>query len=205
MIEDEVLEFAQKAAAIYCRRYNARSQYDDAVGEATLYLWANRDLLKTISRGELMRRVIFCLIDKYRAANKQIRNGKTVIRSERILDGLADEKARLEAIDEREEARRLVAQAAVNAGVTDCLSLLLAVADGTTLVKASEAFNVPLRSASRIYSRFKFELQKLGKARGLIIREADDQDEAPLFKLANLQEADYGNEVAEDPAKNQRR
>ena len=193
MTEDEVFDFAKKAAAIYCRRYNSRDQYDDAVGDATLYLWQNKDLISNISRAELMRRVICCLIDKYRSLNKDRRNKKPVVRSDKLIDYVADDRARVEVIDDREEARKLVAQAAVNAGVTDSLPFLLSVADGTKLIRAAEAFRVPLRSASRIYSRFKFELIKLGTARGLIDRAADNQDEAPLFKFANLQEANNGN------------
>lgn len=204
MIEDEVLEFAQRCAAIYCRKYNARRQYDDALGTATLYLWTNRDLLHTITRAELTRRVLCCLIDNYRATHKHARRRIAVVRDARILDGLADERAEEAAIDNREEARRLVAQAAVNAGVTDCLSLLLAVADGTTLVAASETFGVPLRTASRVFSRFKNELRKLGAARGLI--SISDDDGAPLLKFAKLQEADdYGNQVTDDSTKNQSR
>lgn len=62
--EDDVFEFAQKCARAYCRRFNAWSRLDDAIGDACAYLLEHREKWSN-SNGALTVRVVGELISSY--------------------------------------------------------------------------------------------------------------------------------------------
>lgn len=189
MLTDEGLdEFAQECAAAYCRRYHARRQFDDAYGYAALFLISKRESWKTHTKRELKRLCVFNLIDVYRSASKN-RNKHQLVRADKRVDGLVYDRDHVKEYDEREEARRLVAVAALNAGVADCLPLLFELADGKTQREAAYERGCSLRTINRIYALFKRELLKLGKERGVVIVEPeDDVSDLPLFRNAKENE-----------------
>lgn len=68
MTDNDVLQLAQESARVYCRRYSSYENYDDAVGDACVYLLEHREKWDQEPR-KLKRRVVGELVRGYQRAH----------------------------------------------------------------------------------------------------------------------------------------
>lgn len=184
MTENDVLKFARTCAATFCRRHGCQYWLDDATGEALLYLTANADSANTIDRPVLFVRVQRALSKAFRPEARQKKRVAHENAVGVVLESFADWRNDVAKFDDRDEARFLIVRAAINAGAPDFLPVFMAIGEGATQEKAAEMFGVSLRTLSRRYCRFAFELRKLDTERGVKLVEPRDHDgQTPLFNV----------------------
>lgn len=179
---DSLVPFAESCARSHVRKHNAPDRYADATGEASLYLWRRRDLW-SLPEPELRRRVELQLIRAYQNAHGMRRRAPRVVRDPDVdCYQLASRRDDVAAFDDRDEARTLIERAAAQAGVLDCVPILLAIAEGRSRADVAAEFGIPETNVDRIFAAFKIAAKRLDGVRGVELVDEDDQtDDAPLF------------------------
>ena len=159
--DDSLAKLARYCASSYCKQYNCWDQYDDAIGESCLFLLALKEkgCWQTLAPPQLAHRTKFQLVRWYQNENKT--RCKHRLKRAPFEEQIAVVDERLDEIDRRDEDMSVIRRAATNAGCLDCLDLVVDVVYGMTIEATARKYNVNSRMFRNVYSKFRFELQKI--------------------------------------------
>ncbi len=189
--DDSLVKLARHCASSYCKQYKCWDRYDDAIGESCLFLLnlKEKGFWDTLEPSQLAHRTKLQLVRWYQNENKTRRKYrlKRAPFEERIAIVVDD---RIDEIDRRDEDLSVIRRAAANAGCLDCLEPVLDVVYGMTIEATARKYNVNSRMFRNVYSKFRFELQKIASGSGgvEIVDIADLTEEeiesCPLLMIA---------------------
>jgi hypothetical protein len=142
----------------------------------------------TLEPSQLAHRTKLQLVRWYQNENKTRR--KYRLKRASFEERIAIVDDRIDEIDRRDEDLSVIRRAAANAGCFDCLEPVLDVVYGMTIEATARKYNVNSRMFRNVYSKFRFELQKIASGSGgvEIVDIADLTEEeiesCPLLMIA---------------------
>lgn len=184
MTDADVVAVAEKAANIYCRKYASVDQFDDALGEASLFLLEHRDVWNATTRAIVVR-VVGALVRNYQNAH-----GLRLKNPPKFVDGLeldtfaASSRRSASVCDPR---LTLVEDLLQSPLFAEYSTAILELVDGhSTKKEIAQRHGLRPRELTRIYKSFRRVV--IANARGVTIvdprDDADDPDvvaSCPLF------------------------
>ena len=189
MTDDSLVKLAKHCASSYCKQYKCWDRYDDAIGESCLFLLKLKEkgFWDTLEPSQLAHRTKLQLVRWYQNENKTRR--KYRLKRAPFEERIAIVDDRIDEIDRRDEDLSVIRRAAA----------MLAVSTGSnlswrrlcmTIEATARKYNVNSRMFRNVYSKFRFELQKIASGSGgvEIVDIADLTEEeiesCPLLMIA---------------------
>lgn len=181
MTDSDVYEVAEAAARAYCKRYASSEQFDDALGDAALFLLEHRTIWNK-QRSLIVSRVVGALIRKY-----QNEHGLRLKRKPTFVDdvdvSLIPSKSNVLICDPRLEFVQTLLESLRFAPLRDAI---LEIIDARSKISEIAARNyLSQRELRRIYNEFQIACKT--NARGVTIVDPHDVNEdgvreaCPLF------------------------
>lgn len=180
--DDDVFTLAKKSARLYCKKFNAFNQLDDAISEACVFILTQRrrGRLEALEEPQIKRRTVLALIRWFQNENGLRRTTK--LTRVPLSDEHESNKSSINEYEERETQLNLIRRAASNAQALDCLDVIYSIFTGEAIANVCKSKRLNKKIIAKVFIRFKFELGKLMRADTFEVENNGDTEKCPLFK-----------------------